>query len=207
MALGTFGRKIGMTHIFDEFGFNIPVTLIKIEPCTITQIKNTRQNHYQTIQLGYFKSGTKRKLNETLPTNLEKPSPKKIISGEFSVPITDKYNINDIITVDNFTEGQLVKVSGKSNGKGFSGNQRRHNFSRGPMTHGSKNHRAPGSIGAGTTPGRVYPGKKMAGQCGNKKVTIKNTRILVIHAEENILVLQGSLVGKTSTILKITPMN
>jgi large subunit ribosomal protein L3 len=101
------------------------------------------------------------------------------------------------------TVGQKVKVTGKSIGKGFAGNQKRNNFSRGPMTHGSKNHRAPGSIGAGSTPGRVYPGKKMAGQMGNKTVTIKNSEILFINPEENILVLKGSLPGKKNSVLKI----
>ena len=94
-------------------------------------------------------------------------------------------------------------MTGTSIGKGFAGNQKRHNFSRGPMTHGSKNHRLPGSIGAGSTPGRVYPGKKMAGQLGNKTVTIKNSEILFIDSEENILVLKGSLPGKKNSVLKI----
>ena len=99
--------------------------------------------------------------------------------------------------------GQTVRVTGKSIGKGFAGLQKRHNFSRGPMTHGSKNHRLPGSIGAGTTPGRVYPGKKMAGQLGGKQITIKNTEILHLNSADNILVLKGSLPGKKNTILKI----
>jgi len=94
-------------------------------------------------------------------------------------------------------------LTGVSIGKGFAGNQKRHNFSRGPMTHGSKNHRLPGSIGAGSTPGRVYPGKKMAGHLGNKKVTLKNTKILYINAEENILVVKGSVPGKNNTVLKM----
>ena len=96
-------------------------------------------------------------------------------------------------------------MTGKSIGKGFAGNQKRHNFSRGPITHGSKNHRLPGSIGAGSTPGRVYPGKKMAGQLGGKTVTIKNSEVLFINTEEQILVLKGSLPGKQNTLLKIQP--
>ena len=96
-------------------------------------------------------------------------------------------------------------MTGKSIGKGFAGNQKRHNFSRGPMTHGSKNHRLPGSIGAGSTPGRVYPGKKMAGQLGGQTVTIKNSEVLFINVEEKILVLKGSLPGKQNAMLKIQP--
>jgi large subunit ribosomal protein L3 len=96
-------------------------------------------------------------------------------------------------------------VTGTSIGRGFAGNQKRHNFSRGPMTHGSKNHRLPGSIGAGSTPGRVYPGKKMAGQLGGNTVTLKNTEVVYVNSEENILVLKGSVPGKKNTVLKIQP--
>ena len=110
-----------------------------------------------------------------------------------------------MIKVDTFSIGQKVRVTGKSIGKGFAGNQKRWNFSRGPMTHGSKNHRLPGSIGAGSTPGRVYPGKKMAGQLGGGTVTLKNTEVLYVNSEDNILVLKGSVPGKKNTVLKIQP--
>ena len=111
-----------------------------------------------------------------------------------------------MIGVNTFSSGQKVNVTGKSIGKGFAGNQKRHNFSRGPMTHGSKNHRLPGSVGAGSTPGRVYPGKKMAGQLGSKTVTIKNSEVLFVSDSENILVLKGALPGKKENILKIVPV-
>jgi large subunit ribosomal protein L3 len=125
--------------------------------------------------------------------------------GEFRIENPDEFTIGQILGVEGFSKGQKIRVTGKSIGKGFAGNQKRHNFSRGPMTHGSKNHRLPGSIGAGSTPGRVYPGKKMAGQLGNKNVTLKNTEVLYINAEENILVLKGSVPGKKNTVLKIQP--
>ena len=108
-----------------------------------------------------------------------------------------------MLDVNVFSTGQKVDITGKSIGKGFAGNQKRHNFSRGPMTHGSKNHRLPGSIGAGSTPGRVYPGKKMAGQLGGQTVTIKNSEVLFVNTEEQILVLKGSLPGKPNTLLKV----
>jgi len=111
------------------------------------------------------------------------------------------------VNLDNFSAGQKIRVTGTSIGKGFAGNQKRHNFSRGPMTHGSKNHRLPGSIGAGSTPGRVYPGKKMAGQMGNKKVTLKNTEVVFVNSEENIIVLKGSVPGKKDAVLKLQPHN
>merc|ERR1711937_799995 len=115
----------------------------------------------------------------------------------------DDFKLGQVIKLETFSVGQKVRVTGKSIGKGFVGNQKRHNFSRGPMTHGSKNHRLPGSIGAGSTPGRVYPGKKMAGQLGGTTVTLKNTEVLYINLEENILVLKGSVPGKKNAVLKI----
>ena len=112
--------------------------------------------------------------------------------------------MGETIDLSVLSVGQKVKVTGKSIGKGFSGNQKRHNFSRGPMTHGSKNHRLPGSIGAGSTPGRVYPGKKMAGQLGNVKTTIQTSEVLHISKEDQILILKGSLPGKENNVLKIS---
>jgi large subunit ribosomal protein L3 len=125
--------------------------------------------------------------------------------GEFRVSKPEEFKLGQVIKVDTFSVGQKVRVTGKSIGKGFAGNQKRHNFSRGPMTHGSKNHRLPGSIGAGSTPGRVYPGKKMAGQLGGGTVTLKNTEVLYINSADNILVLKGSVPGKKNTVLKIQP--
>ena len=116
----------------------------------------------------------------------------------------EDFKLGQIIKVDTFSAGQKVRVTGESIGKGFTGNQKRHNFSRGPMTHGSKNHRLPGSIGAGST-SHVYPGKKMAGQLGGGMVTLKNTEILYVNSEDNIIVLKGSVPGKKNTILKIQP--
>jgi large subunit ribosomal protein L3 len=109
--------------------------------------------------------------------------------------------------VDIFETGQLIDVSGKTIGKGFAGNQKRHNFRRGPMSHGSKNHRQPGSIGAGTTPGRVYPGKKMAGRLGGKKVTIKKLKVVRLDKERNLILVQGAVPGKPGALLTICPAN
>ena len=125
--------------------------------------------------------------------------------GEFRVTSPEDFKLGEVIKPDIFSVGQKVRVTGTSIGKGFAGNQKRHNFSRGPMTHGSKNHRLPGSIGAGSTPGRVYPGKKMAGQLGGGTVTLKNTEILYVNTEDNILVVKGSVPGKKSAVLKIQP--
>ena len=204
MSLGLFGKKLGMTQIFDENGVIIPVTLVKAEPCQVSQVKNKETDGYTAIQVAYFKEKLDR-INKPQLGHLKKSGNTGFRAfGEFLVDESHNYKIGQPITVNDFVIGQPVSVKGKSIGKGFAGNQKRHNFSRGPMTHGSKNHRLPGSIGAGSTPGRVYPGKKMAGQLGNKTTTIKNSKVLFISEIENILVLKGSLPGKRESILKIT---
>jgi large subunit ribosomal protein L3 len=205
MSAGLFGKKLGMTQIFDENGIIVPVTLVKAEPCQVSQVKNKETDGYVAIQVAYFEEKLDR-INKPQSGHLKKSGSKGFRSfGEFSVEESHSYKIGQTVSVNDFNIGQSVSVKGKSIGKGFAGNQKRHNFSRGPMTHGSKNHRLPGSIGAGSTPGRVYPGKKMAGQLGNKTTTIKSSKVLFISEPENILVLKGSLPGKRDSILKITP--
>ena len=205
MIVGLLGNKIGMTQIFNEFGNIVPVTILKVEPCVITQIKTEYKDGYNAIQIGYgnisSKMLTQPKLGHLQKSNIQ---PLKYLK-EFRVSKADKFEIGQILDVDSLTPGQLVNIKGKSIGKGFSGLQKRHNFTRGPMTHGSKNHRAPGSIGMGTTPGRVLPGKKMAGQLGNKITTIKKLKVIKINSKENILVIKGSVPGKPGNLLSIVP--
>lgn len=207
MNVGVLGNKIGMTQIFDESGNIIPVTILKVGPCIVTQIKTQQKNGYDSIQVGYGKvsnkSLTQPKLGHLQKSNIQ---PLKYLK-EFRVNQEDKFEIGQVLDVNNFTPGQLVNIQGKSVGKGFSGLQKRHNFTRGPMTHGSKNHRAPGSIGMGTTPGRVLPGKKMAGQLGNKITTIKKLKIIQVNSKENILIIKGSVPGKPGNLLSIVPSN
>ena len=205
MAIGLLGNKIGMTQIFDESGNIIPVTILKIGPCVVTQIKTKSKDGYNSIQIGYGNVSNKL-LNQPKLGHLQKSNiqPLKNLK-EFKVSEEDKFEIGQVLNVESFSPGQFVNIKGKTIGKGFSGLQKRHNFSRGPMTHGSKNHRAPGSIGMGTTPGRVLPGKKMAGQLGNKTTTIKKLKVIQINLEENILVIKGSVPGKPGNLLKIFP--
>jgi large subunit ribosomal protein L3 len=165
--------------------------------------QNCNTDGYNAVQIAY---GEEKLENINKPTrgHLKKVGDYGFKSfGEFRVSEPEEFKLGQIIKVDTFSTGQKVRVTGKSIGKGFAGNQKRHNFSRGTMTHGSKNHRLPGSIGAGSTPGRVYPGKKMAGQLGGGMVTLKNTEVLYVNSEDNILVLKGSVPGKKNTILKI----
>jgi len=205
VAIGLLGNKIGMTQIFDESGNIIPVTILKVGPCVITQIKTQLNDGYNSIQIGYGNVSSK-KLTQPELGHLNKfdLQPLKYLK-EFRVNNSEDFEIGQVLNVDSFSSGQLVNIRGKSVGKGFSGLQKRHNFSRGPMTHGSKNHRAPGSIGMGTTPGRVLPGKKMAGQLGNKIATIRKLKIIQINSEENILVIKGSVPGKPGNLLSIVP--
>ena len=181
MDVGLLGNKIGMTQIFDESGNIIPVTILKVGPCLVTQIKTKAKNGYDSIQIGYgniaSKALTQPELGHLQKSNIQ---PLKYLK-EFRVDNPEDYQVGQILTVNSFNSGQLIDIKGKSSGKGFSGLQKRYNFSRGPMTHGSKNHRAPGSIGMGTTPGRVLPGKKMAGQLGNKMANIKKLKIIQVN--------------------------
>ena len=205
MNVGLLGNKIGMTQIFDESGNIIPVTILKVGPCIVTQVKTKSKDGYDSIQIGYgnvsSKSLTQPELGHLQKSNIQ---PLKYLK-EFQVNEDNEFNLGQVLNVDSFSPGQLVNIRGKSIGKGFSGLQKRHNFTRGPMTHGSKNHRAPGSIGMGTTPGRVLPGKKMAGQLGNKITTIKKLKVIQINLEENILVIKGSVPGKPGNLLSIVP--
>lgn len=205
MGIGLLGNKIGMTQIFDESGNIIPVTILKVGPCIVTQIKTKVKDGYDAIQVGYSQTSTK-SLTQPELGHLQKSNiqPLKYLK-EFQIDTETDFEVGQVINVDLLSPGQFVNIQGKTIGKGFSGLQKRHNFTRGPMTHGSKNHRAPGSIGMGTTPGRVLPGKKMAGQLGNKVTTIKNLKVIQLNSEENILVLKGSVPGKPGNLLSIIP--
>ena len=205
MSIGLLGNKIGMTQIFDESGNIIPVTILKVGPCIVTQVKTNAKDGYNAIQVGYNNISSK-SLSQPQIGHLQKSNiqPLKYLK-EFRLSNESNFEVGQILKVDHFSTGQFVNIHGKSIGKGFAGLQKRHNFTRGPMTHGSKNHRAPGSIGMGTTPGRVLPGKKMAGQLGNKITTIKKLKVIQFNLEENILVIKGSVPGKPGNLLSIVP--
>ena len=204
--MGLLGNKIGMTQIFDESGNIIPVTILKVGPCVITQIKSVLKDGYNSIQIGYGNiSGkflTQPELGHLQKSNIQ---PLKYLKEFRLTDNEEKFEVGQVLKVNSFEIGQLVNIRGKSIGKGFSGLQKRYNFTRGPMTHGSKNHRAPGSIGMGTTPGRVLPGKRMAGQLGNKVITIKKLKVIQTNEKENILVIKGSVPGKPGNLLSIVP--
>jgi large subunit ribosomal protein L3 len=205
MSIGILGVKLGMTQIFDESGLAIPVTVIKAGPCVITHLKTQKKEGYEAIQIGYSQT-SQYKLNKPQLGHLEKSDlpPLKYLR-EYRVDSIESYSINQKITVDSFEVGQSVAVSGRSIGKGFQGTVKRYNFTRGPMTHGSKNHREPGSIGQGSSPGKVHKGKKMAGRLGGGQSTVKNLKVIHINNANNLLVVQGAVPGKTGNLLSIQP--
>jgi large subunit ribosomal protein L3 len=196
-----------MTQVFDETGKAIPVTVVQAGPCVVTQVKTVPTDGYSAVQLGYGEVPEKA-LSKPELGHLSKAeaSPLRHLQ-EWRLENVSDYQMGQSVKADNFSAGDLVDVSGTSIGRGFAGYQKRHNFSRGPMAHGSKNHRLPGSTGAGTTPGRILPGKRMAGQLGNKKTTIRKLMVVRVDAERNLLLIKGAVPGKPGALLSITPAN
>jgi large subunit ribosomal protein L3 len=206
VSLGSIGVKVGMTQIFDEKNVCIPVTLIKVGPCIVTQIKTKDKDGYNAIQLAFGFENQTKSSNLPLKGHLAKAGITNCKHlREYYTEKPEEFQPGQKFDITNFESGQYVNIRGKSIGKGFSGTVKKYNFGRGPMTHGSKNHRAPGSIGAGSTPGRVYPGKRMAGRLGGKSVTLKRLPILRVDTNENVLVVKGSVPGKTGNLLNLMP--
>ncbi|NJM56450.1 MAG: 50S ribosomal protein L3 [Synechococcales cyanobacterium RU_4_20] len=207
MPIGILGTKLGMTQIFDAVGKAIPVTVIQAGPCKVTQVKTKDTDGYEAVQIGYGEIREKL-LNQPQKGHLAKAGAGNLRHlKEYRVTNAGEYALGQDLKADLFEPGQLIDVSGRTIGRGFAGNQKRHNFRRGPMTHGSKNHRAPGSTGAGTTPGRIYPGKRMAGRLGHDQVTLRKLVVVKVDPEQNVILVKGSVPGKPGTLLSIAPTN
>lgn len=199
MLRAFLGKKIGMTHIFDEAGNVMPVTVIEAGPCTVTQIKTTETDGYNAVQIGFGKA---KHLNKALSGHLNGLLVKHL--KEVPSDDGDEHSIGDEIKVDIFDIGELVDVIGTSKGKGFAGTMKRHGFHGGPRTHGQSDRaRAPGSIGGGTTPGRVYKGQKMSGHMGAERSTVKSLRVVKIDTERNLLWLKGAVPGSPNGLVTI----
>lgn len=194
-----------MTQVFDENGLAIPVTVIKVDPLTVTQVKTVDTDGYNAIQTGVApakeKHLTKAELGHFAKNKLENFRHLQ----EFRVDNPEAYEVGQKIDLSVLENVEKVDVTGKSVGKGFQGTVKRWNFSRGPMGHGSKNHREPGSIGAGTTPGRVIKGKRMAGNMGNEKVTITKLTVVKVDNENNLLLVKGSVPGPEGKLVTVVP--
>ena len=205
MTLGVIGQKLGMTQIYNEQGLCIPVTVIKVDPAVVTQVKTVETDGYNAIQVGVVpakeKHLTKAQIGHFKKNNLENFRHLQ----EFRVDNPQDYTVGQKIDLTVLSEVAKVDITGKSIGKGFQGTVKRHNFGRGPMAHGSKNHREPGSIGAGTTPGRVIKGKKMAGNMGNQRVTVSKLTVVKVDADKNLLLIKGSVPGPEGKLVKVKP--
>ena len=198
--VGLIGRKVGMTQVFAEDGTMVAVSVVAIEPNTVTRLRTTAQDGYTAVQVG---TDVVKKLTKPEAGQL-KDLPKVSSIREFRVDNVDDYAVGQVLGIaDVFAEGDLVDVTGISKGKGFAGVIKRHNFHRGPKTHGSDHHRAPGSIGPGTTPGRVYRGLKMSGHMGDERVTIKKVRVVRTDTDRNLLLVNGSLPGARGSLILV----
>jgi large subunit ribosomal protein L3 len=205
MTLGIIGEKVGMTQIYDEQGIVIPVTVVKVNPTVVTQVKTEETDGYNAIQVGTIaakeKHLTKAQIGHFKKNNLENYRHVQ----EFRVENPQDYTVGQTIDLSVLADVKKVDVTGKSIGKGFQGTVKRWNFGRGPMGHGSKNHREPGSIGAGTTPGRVIKGKRMAGNMGNERVTIKKLTLVKVDSDNSLILIKGAVPGCEGRLVTIKP--
>ncbi|HLS10646.1 MAG TPA: 50S ribosomal protein L3 [Flavobacteriaceae bacterium] len=198
---GLIGRKIGMTSLFDEDGKNIPCTVIEAGPCVVTQVRTKEVDGYDALQLGFDDKKTANKAAEGHAKKAGTVAKRKVVEFRGN---EENHKLGDVITVESFTEGEYVDVAGTSKGKGFQGSVKRHGFGGSEMSHGQKHvNRRTGSIGAASTPGRVFKGKKMPGQMGNKRVKVQNLQVLKVVPEKNLLVVKGCVPGHNSAYVTI----
>jgi len=199
--IGTLvGKKVGMTQLFDDAGNVVPVTVVEAGPCVVVQVKTKDNDGYSAIQVGFGKKKAN-KISKPLKGHLKELNAS--VLKEIKVEKPEDFKVGQEIKVDIFKSGDFVSISGNGIGKGFAGNIKRHHHHRGLMTHGSKSHRITGSIGAGTSPGKVYKGKSMPGRMGGKKVTVQGLKVFKIDSEKNLILVQGSVPGKSGNLVMI----
>ena len=201
MLAGMLGRKIGMAHLFsDEEGRVEPVTVLEVGPCIVTQLRTGLTDGYEAVQLGFRRA---KALNKPTLGHLKQSGPLRHLR-EFKALRTSEYRVGQTVDVRQFQPGELVHVSGRSKGRGFTGVMKRHGFSGGPKTHGQGDHlRAPGSIGATTFPGRVFKGKRMAGHYGSDNTTVRNLRVMSVDPDRNLLTLRGAVPGARNGVVVV----
>lgn len=206
MSRGILGKKLGMTGMFTPEGRCIPATVIEAGPCVVTQIKTQATDGYDALQLGFGGKRTHR-VNKPLQGHFKKSGDRCFqFLKEFSVENPAEYNIGQELTVEMFKVGERVDVVGTTKGRGFSGVIKRHGFHRGPTTHGSRNVRRPGSIGCSAWPAKVIKGKKMPGQYGNDRKTIRNLEIIDIRSDDNLILVKGAVPGAESGLVAVNKL-
>ncbi len=203
MVSTILGRKLGMTQIFDEDDNFVPVTVILAGPCTVSQVKTKETDGYEAVQIGFGELKPKH-VNKPMAGHFAKAGvePMKYLR-EVRVDDASQYSCGDKVTVEAFADVKAVDVTGTSKGKGFQGTVKRWNFSRGPMAHGSRNQREPGSIGQCAYPARVRKGLHMAGHMGDERVTVKNLKLVRVDAEQNLMLVKGAVPGGKDAIVSI----
>jgi large subunit ribosomal protein L3 len=199
MAIGVIGKKVGMTSVFTEDGTMVPVSVVAVEPNTVTALRTVDRDGYTAVQVG---AGTARKLTKPRAGQLKGLPPVRH-AREFRLDDVSDYTVGQTLDVTLFEDGEIVELTGVSKGRGFAGTVKRHGFRRGPETHGSDSHRQPGSIGAGTYPGKVFKGTPMAGRMGNDRVTVKKVTIVRTDSERNVLLVKGPVPGARNALVMI----
>jgi large subunit ribosomal protein L3 len=199
MSIGLIGRKVGMTQVFQDDGTMVAVSVVAVEPNTVTRLRTSERDGYTAVQIGIEES---KKITKPERGQLRDLPPLSTIR-EFRVDSVDGFQVGQKLDVSLFEAGELVDITGVSKGKGFAGHIKRHHFHRGPKTHGSDHHREPGSIGPGTTPGRVYKGLRMAGHMGDHRATIKKLRVVRTDPERNLILVNGSLPGARNALILV----
>lgn len=197
------GIKKGMFEKITETGALVAVTVVEVTPSVVIELKTKEKHGYEAVKVGFLEKAAHRSNKPELGISKVVNKGAFSLIKEFRVADSSKYQVGQEIGVDVFAEKDTVSVRSKTIGRGFTGTIKRWNFSRGPMSHGSKSHRIPGSIGAGTTPGRVVPGKKMAGRYGNEQVVIRNLSVVAVDSERGLLLLSGSVPGKKSNVVEV----
>jgi len=203
MVNALIGKKLGMSQLFSPDGEATPVTVIQAGPCTITQIKSVESDGYNAVQLGFGEKKPQRTKKPLLGHFKKSGKGPFAVVREVRVDDVGEFELGQEVSADIFQVGELVNVAGRSKGKGFAGTIKRWNFSRGPMSHGGMNKRAPGSIGCSATPSRVIKGRKMPGQMGNRRSTVKGVMVVDVRPEENIILIRGAVPGGRNGVVFI----
>jgi large subunit ribosomal protein L3 len=203
MSIGLIGKKLGMTSMFTPEGESVPVSVVEVEPNTVTALRTPERDGYSAVQLG---AGKAKRITKPRAGQL-KDLPQVKVAREFRLDDVSEYEVGQTLDVSLFADGEEVDVTGVSKGRGFSGTIKRHGFRRGPETHGSDSHRQPGSIGAGTYPGKVFKGTGMAGHLGNDRITVKKMTVLRTDADRNLLLIKGPLPGARNSLVVVRKAN